>query len=123
MPILIASVAYILMTLGVFQRSNRVMHIRLVISAVILDVGLVLFLEFTRDAVFAAMTKRYTTLQQFHILCSTVALLLYFPTLFFGWKAWRRKQKGLPYNKIHLVLGRITYGFRTLGFVLMFSML
>ena len=82
----IATVAWICLMLGFVNRSNRKRHIRLMLVGIFLDIGLVLFLQVTRHAVQTAMELKLEVLPQLHILFSTLALVCYFPVLWFGWR-------------------------------------
>lgn len=108
----IAGFAFSLMTLGVSARRERKIHQPLMISAVIIDISLVLFLELTRSAVETAMTEPLNLLQRTHILSSLGAVILYIPAIYFGFRSSPRHRK----------LGPLAYGLRLIGFLTMFSM-
>jgi len=117
----IASVAWLLLALGYTQRRNRKRHVPLVLAAIGMDIGLVLYLQFTRSAVQKALEFSLKILQQIHIGFSTLALLLYFPILFLGFKLLRGDRD--PKTRLlHIRIATIALIARTLGFCFMFSM-
>ena len=118
----IATVAWICLMLGFVNRSNRKRHIRLMLVGIFLDIGLVLFLQVTRHAVQTAMELKLEVLPQLHILFSTLALVCYFPVLWFGFQL----AFGEPLRSTktwHLRFAYPAIFFRTIGFGLMFSMI
>ena len=117
----IASVAWICLASGYTRRKNRYQHVLLMCSGILLDLALVLYLEFTRDAVQTAMEFKLSVLKQLHIGFSTAALLLYFPVMFIGIKLLRGADRTrlLPLHKKFAVPALLL---RTAGFIFMFSM-
>jgi Kef-type K+ transport system membrane component KefB len=121
-PILIASGAWILLTAGLISRHRPTTHRVLIVIAIVTDVALVLHLQVTRGAIQQALSFERAALQQAHIAVSTLALLLYFPLLWF----LTRPLHGSAITTTHPRYARLlplVYGLRTLGFLLMFSML
>lgn len=119
---LIASFAYGCMVLGILNRRNGKLHAKLMATAIGLDLILVLFLEATRGAIAEAVAMDMTILQQLHILFSTLAVVLYFPLIYIGLK--NLKHQSSPDQKIwHRRLGFTAFALRSLGFLLMFSLL
>lgn len=117
----IASLAWVLLVLGYLSRKRRSHHVPLVLSGIILDIGLVIFLEITRGAVETALRFEKTVPQQIHIGFSATALFLYIPVIFFGIRLIR----GVSGPRIRVLHKRFAIGallFRTLGFLFMFSM-
>ncbi len=80
-----------------------------------IDLLLVLVLQIQRNAVHTALEFSLSPLQQAHVVASTIATVLYFPTLYLGWT--RRSRVW------HLRVGVLAFLFRTFGFILMFSLL
>ena len=75
----------------------------------------------TRSAIQSALAFSLKLLQQVHIGFSTIALLLYFPVLYLGFRLWRGGGRpGL--RDLHRKLACAALFFRTLGFIFMFSM-
>ncbi len=117
----IASCAWLLLVVGYGLRRNRNLHVRFVVSGIVLDILLVLYLQVTRSAIQSALAFSLKLLQQVHIGFSTIALLLYFPVLYLGFRLWRGGGRpGL--RDLHRKLACAALFFRTLGFIFMFSM-
>lgn len=87
-----------------------------------LDLILVLTLEFQRGAVETAVEFKLGPLQQLHILASLIAVLMYFPLIYLGFRLLKDKTN-MSIRKRHKLFARIGFVARTLGFFLMFSML
>ena len=118
----IASCAWILLVFGVLKRRDRRVHVCCVLMAICLDIALVLYLQFTRDAIQTAVGFTLGFWQQAHIAVSSLALVLYFPVLWFG--AVLLLGKGAEkVRSLHLCCAWPAFALRTVGFVLMFSML
>jgi hypothetical protein len=115
-----ATVAYGSLVLGLIHRRNRSLHPKLMLLGMAIDLTIVLILEVQRDAIGTALSFSLAALQQAHIGCSSVALLLYFPTLYLGWMLWSAKG-GPQHRKLHLRVAITAFVFRTLGFLLMLS--
>ena len=92
-------------------------------AAIALDLAIVLTLQFQRQAVQTAVKMELGPFQQLHILVSLIATLLYFPQLFFGWMLFQGRLQTLFYKTLHRRLGYTIFTFRTMGLILMFSML
>lgn len=118
LPMLIASVAWGFLSLGVLLCRKRTAHVVCMLFGVALDVSLVLYLQVTRNAMQTALEFRLSTLEQLHILCSSVALFLYAPTLLCAYLFYYQKKNLFT---VHKGFGYAAYGFRTLGFLFMFS--
>jgi hypothetical protein len=121
---LIASLAYFVLVTGFrVRRKNRKLHAILMTSAIAIDLSLVLILQINRDAVGTALSFSLSPLQQLHILASSIATLLYFPMLGLGFYQLKNPSKSPRVKIIHRNLGLATFVARSLGFLLMFSML
>lgn len=118
----IATVAWLLLLLGYAMRRNRAIHVPLMLLGISSDILLVLYLQLTKSAVETALSFSLSSLQQLHIACSSVALILYFPVLFLGFTLLRGRATKSA-RKLHVRLASTALVFRTLGFFLMFSML
>ncbi len=117
----LASVAWILLAIGYCRRRNKAQHVPLMLTGITLDITLVLYLQFTREAIQTALSFSLTPWQQIHIGFSTAALLLYFPILYLGF----RLQGGncdVSLRQLHIRLGTLALILRTLGLIFMFSM-
>ncbi|MCB0337473.1 MAG: hypothetical protein KDD62_14250 [Bdellovibrionales bacterium] len=118
----IATVAWILLILGYTKRFDRKKHVPLVLSGIGLDIALVLYLQVTRSAVQTALEFELSILEQMHIWMSTLALLLYFPVLFLGFKLVKGNAPE-GYLEKHKKLATTALILRSCGFILMFSMI
>ena len=118
----IATIAWLLLVVGFALRKNHQMHPYLMFSGITTDLVLVLYLQVTRSAVQKAASFTLDGLQMTHIGFSTLAILFYFPTLYFGIKLHRGGDVSalLPWHK-RVALPALV--FRSLGFVFMFSMI
>jgi len=88
-----------------------------------MDLSLVLVLEFQRHAINTATSFSLGLFEQLHILFSTIATLLYFPLLFLGFKLLRQPAASQNTRFWHITLGFTAFVCRSLGFILMFSLL
>lgn len=119
---LVATISYFLMLAGFYYRRIRPMHMPLMLMAIILDLSLVLVLEFQRNAIKTAVSMSLSPLQQAHIGFSTLATICYFPLLFWGYRIWQN-QSSENQLRLHKKIGKFAFVFRTVGFLLMFSLL
>lgn len=120
----LASFAYFLMLGGLAHRRKPSVHVKFMGASMLLDLSLVLVLEFQRSAIGTAIGMKLGPLQQGHIVSSTLALVLYFPVFYLGWRSHVLAAKGVaPKRKWHVGLGILAFGLRTIGFILMFSLL
>lgn len=92
------------------------------LTGITADITLVLYLQFTRSAIQKAIGPGLELLHRLHIVFSTVALLLYFPILYYGFKLLREGSSPEIVAK-HKRVALPALIFRTIGFGLMFSLL
>jgi len=83
----------VLVVVGLFKRTSRRTHVTMMVSALLIDLGMVLYLEITRHVVESVPTREMSGLLLFHIALSVVVLSLYGVQLYTGIK---KKLKGLP---------------------------
>jgi hypothetical protein len=120
----VAGFAYALMITGVLVRKrHRALHALLMGTAIGLDLMVVLLLEIQRNAVATAASFTLSPLQQAHIAASSIATLLYFPVLTLGLIRLKNPSAAEALRGWHMKLGILAFIFRSLGFLLMFSML
>jgi hypothetical protein len=118
----IATFAYLLMVLGIiWRRRAREIHRQLMFAGMGIDLTLVLLLELQRSATATAFGFKLGPWQMAHVLASTLAVALYLPMIYLGMKLWENETAGR--RNLHRRLGYLTFFFRSLGFVLMFSLL
>ncbi len=115
-----ASISYFLLLNGALFCENRRIHAWLMSGGVLIDLSLVIFLEISRSAIGEAIHSPLNPYQRGHIFCSILAVLLYIPAMLLGLKTIRA---GKNKNQLHRRIGQTALFFRTLGFVLMFSLL
>lgn len=117
----LATLAWLSLVAGWFLRKKRRLHIPLVLNGIFLDMSLVLYLEMTRGAVETAVSFKLGAVQQLHVGVSTVALILYCPVLWLGYRLFHEPEN-IAVRKNHRGFAQTALLFRTLGFLLMFSM-
>ena len=74
---LLSVLVFVLLLCGVVARHRKLAHISLMGTAMAIDVGLVLYLEFARAVVERVATEPISNLMLVHILLSVVVLVLY----------------------------------------------
>lgn len=117
----IATAAWLFLVLGYVKRKNRFYHVLLMLLGLSTDICMVLYLQITRGALQKAVELSLTPLQQSHVVTSTVALVLYVPVIFLGFRLLTGNfSSGL--KRMHVRLAVTALVFRSIGFVLMFSM-
>ena len=115
-----AGLTYLILLFGLINKKNKYWHVRLMSTAIVFDFLLVLLLEVQRHAIETTVANELTNLQRAHIYCSTLAILFYIPVTILGFRLY----KGLSSSRTwHLRLGGLAFLFRTIGFVMMFSLI
>lgn len=123
LPMGIATFAYFLMCSGLyFRKTNSMTHAFYMTTAIFTDLSLVLALQILRDAVQTASSFSLPFLQQAHIGASSLATVLYFPVLYLGYHLLTGKSTGHT-KRLHKKVAITAFVFRSIGFLLMFSML
>ena len=74
---LLSVLVFILLVCGVVARHRKRAHIPLMITAMAIDLGMVVYLEVTRAVVESVAREPMTALKLVHILLSVVVLVLY----------------------------------------------
>ena len=126
-----ATISYFCLCCGLLVRKNRILHARLMSMGMLIDVGIVLVLEVSRHAINTALAMTLSPLQQAHVGASTIAVILYIPVFILGRRRFQELtgrravevSTAAARRKAHIRLGLTAFAFRTLGFVLMFSLL
>jgi len=118
----IATSAWLSLVLAYQFRKQKYLHIAFAIAGIACDISLVVYLQLTRSALQTAMSFSLSYLEQTHIAVSTIALCLYGPTAIFGVLLATGHASSLK-KTYHRCLAISALGFRTLGFIFMFSML
>ena len=115
-----AALTYFILLFGLIIKKNKYLHVRLMSTAIIFDLSLVLLLELQRHAIETTLQNELSNLQRAHIYCSTLAVLCYIPTLILGLRLYKNKPSS---RKWHLRFGGFAFLFRTIGFIMMFSLI
>ena len=118
----IATVAYLLMILGLANRTQRLLHQRFMGATMALDVMVVTVLEVNRNAVETVLDGKLKVLQIGHIAASSVAVGLYGVVIALA-LARRRGRVGEWARVWHIRVGIAAFAWRSIGFVLMFSVI
>jgi uncharacterized membrane protein YozB (DUF420 family) len=121
---ILATVAFALIVAGWTQRRNRARHVPLVLGGIAIDLGLVVFLEVTRGVVVkvagASPHVPFPTVRWVHIASSTAAVVLYLPTLWYGFRMVRGATDAAT-RKRHAVVATLALVMRTIGFICMWG--
>jgi hypothetical protein len=118
----LAAIAYLCLVGGLLFRRDRRRHIPLVLLGILIDLAVVLTLQVQRHAVQTAMAMELGPIQQCHIVASSLALVFYVPTTVLGARlALGNSSRSL--RKWHKRAALTAFTLRSLGFLLMFSML
>ena len=118
----LATIAWLLLVAGYLARRRRERHVPLVLTGMFMDIGLVMYLQVTRDALQTAASFQLEMWQQMHVAASSAALLLYPAILVMGIILFGDPRR--PGIRIwHVRISMTALAFRTAGFALMFSML
>ncbi len=117
---LVATIAFLFLVFGVASRKRTKVHVPLMLAGIGIDTTLVIALQIQRNVIQDAMTQNYSFLESSHILSSSIAFALYFPTVFLG--ARQFLGKGSPAGRSwHIRIALAAFAFRATGFLLMFS--
>ena len=120
--IYLAITAWLLLALGYTCRKSRFRHVTLMVSGIVLDFGIVIYLQLTKDAVQKALSLELSLLRQLHIACSTGAVMLYIPVLVLGGMLLTgRGSKNI--RLAHIRIATAAFMLRTIGLLFMFTML
>lgn len=82
---------YVILVIGYLNRRKRRVHIPLMLTAFVIDMAMLLYIELTRNAIQAAQ-DRMSTIMLVHVLLSVATLVLYVGQIITG----IRKLKGKP---------------------------
>jgi uncharacterized membrane protein YozB (DUF420 family) len=121
---LLATLAFVLLVAGWTQRRRRARHVPLVLSGMGIDLALVVWLEISRGVVEevagAAPHAEFPMVRWAHIWTSTLAVVLYLPTLWFGFRMLRGAADPKT-RKLHAAFATSALALRTVGFVCMWG--
>jgi len=115
-----AALTYFILLFGLINKKNKILHVRLMSIGMVFDLALVLLLEVQRQAIETTLQNDLSGLHRAHIYCSTLAVLFYIPVAILGVRLYRNLKSS---RKWHLGLGALAFLFRTIGFIMMFSLI
>jgi hypothetical protein len=119
----LATATYGILLSGVFAaRRGGPQHRLLMSIGVGGDLLQVLWIEFSRGAIAETVRMELPLLPLLHVVTSASAVVLYLPALWHGTKAYSSKANA-PSRQIHRKLGIASLALRTLGYLLMFSLI
>lgn len=85
----------LLIVIGFVNRSRKKVHISMMLSALVIDVGIVLYLELTRQVIESIPQRDMTPLLIFHICLSVAVLILYGVQVYTGIKNARGQRSSV----------------------------
>jgi hypothetical protein len=108
----------LLITLGIFLRKKRTYHVRIMSTAIIWDILLILQIELSRSAVLkASKALENTMLLNIHVAIAVTTVVLYGFMIKTGLSLLKGKSK---MNSKHKLLGWLTISMRILTFITSF---
>ena len=106
------------MTLGVYLRKKRSVHIKLMATTIIWDILLILQIELTRSAIIkASKAVSNPMMLNIHVSIAVLTVLFYFAMIYTGRKFMKGDNSIRP---LHKKLGWTTWSLRILTFVTSF---
>ncbi|RME36448.1 MAG: hypothetical protein D6788_11565 [Planctomycetota bacterium] len=81
----------VILVVGYCNRRRRSVHVPLMISALVIDLSMVLYLEITRAVVETIPKRPLTPLLIVHIILSVIVLVLYGVQVVTGRKKWKHR--------------------------------
>ncbi len=94
----LSSFVLILLAVGLVYRREPALHIPLMLSAFGVDLGMVLWLEFNRAAVEQVVTG-VTGLLAFHVVVSTLVMVLYMVLIWSGRRLWLGQERSRGFHR------------------------
>ena len=109
---IIAGLVCVLLVAGVICRRNKRVHIPLMLSAILIDLGIVVWIEFFGKGAFKQAEVKMGSLMITHIVISVVVLILYGVQI---WSGIKKARGGV--SEIHRKMMIPTVGLRILNYV------
>lgn len=107
-----------LMTYGLFIRTNRAMHIKVMLTSIVWDVILILQIELSRTAILkASQAMENPMMLNIHVSFAVLTVLFYIAMIRTGW-LFKNGQNNL--RGLHKKLGWTTYCLRILTYITSF---
>lgn len=97
-----STLVLVLVGLGLYFRRRARIHLAFMIAALVVDLGLVLYIELTRSAVEKVTTAPLGPVLTFHIVASVLVLLIYIVQVGLG---VRKLRSGVSSHLAHRYLG------------------
>lgn len=118
----VATLGWVLLAAGWWFRRDRRRHLACVLPGMAADLGLVLWLEFSRNVIERTVDQEhhYGLLERIHIGTSTAAVVLYIPTIVLGILLIRGRS-GPAVRTWHRRCAVPALVLRTVGFVFMWT--
>jgi hypothetical protein len=116
----LATLAFLLIFTGSAQYKKRAVHVPLVLAGILVDLTLVLILEFQRDVIGMTISTDWSWMQWTHIGSSILAVLLYLPVTWLGVAILRGKTTRTTRSN-HKRLAIAALVCRTVGFGFMWA--
>ena len=123
MLLIISTFVVLLLAFGFLNRHKRHIHIPVMASAFVIDLGLVIYIELNRHAVETLITHS-NAFMIFHVSVSTLVLVLYVMLAVVGSKMAKLTtgEQLVSLTSKHVTLARIFILFRLTNYVTSFSM-
>ena len=115
----LATLAWLLLVAGWAARRNRRVHVPLVLAGIALDLALVGYLEFSRHVIEKTVSEQFSAMRWAHIATSTIAVVLYIPTLILGFRLLRGGD--FVVRRRHAAVAVTALAMRTVGFICMWA--
>ena len=115
----LATLAWLLLVAGYAARRNRRVHVPLVLAGIALDLALVLHLEVSRHVIEKTVHEQFSAMRWAHIATSSAAVVLYVPTLVFGFRLLRGGDAAV--RRRHAAFAVSALAMRTVGFICMWA--
>lgn len=98
---LISTVVVLLLCVGLWKRRNPNIHIPVMVTAFIIDLLLVLYIEYSRSVIEMVIHEaaEMSLLLKIHVPISITAFLLYFPLIILGVLVRRGNTQWQPWHK------------------------
>lgn len=99
MPLVVSTISFALLIAGVLLRRRVHLHVPMLLTAFALDVGLLVFLQLTRNAIQTVLNQPNPPILYFHVACSVSMLLGWTIMIFLGWKLLRGNESIRPVHR------------------------
>ena len=112
----ISTIVVLIIIAGLWKRKDRALHYKLMVLAFIIDMGMVVYIEFMRGAVETAVSSP-PPLMLFHIFVSVMSIVFYLVQFYLGWRLFKGK---VTSTKTHMYCGILFCVFRLSNYVTSF---